>query len=485
MAKDLKGDMPHNLEAEQSLLGCILMDNTIQTDILAKLTADDFYAESHKAIFGAMKEIVSLNQPIDLVTLSDMLEKTGEMETSGGITYITELTDIVPSTANFKKYLDIVERDSMFRRLIKGSAEIISDCKTSMDKKRSLAFAEKTVYDIAREEDTGEVVKIGEVLPDVMNKLDELSNDKGSLRGLITQYKGLDNLLNGLHKSNLIVLAARPGIGKTSFAMNIVENVALAGASCAVFSLEMGRDELAQRMLCSVADVSNERASKGIMNKAEWLKIAKAKALLAEARIYIDDSAITTAQQMISKCRRIQRKNGLDLVVVDYIQLMSTEKRGKDANRQQEITEISRNLKILAKELCVPVIALSQLNRSTEKEKRRPQLADLRESGAIEQDADIVMFIHRPDKGADEKDLESGKIQKNVAEIIVEKNRSGPQGIVKLYFEGDRTKFVNLNEGGEPEGITENAAEQKAPVLTEENVPFPEEPKDDDDDIFG
>ena len=187
MAKDLKGDMPHNLEAEQSLLGCILMDNTIQTDILAKLTADDFYAESHKAIFGAMKEIVSLNQPIDLVTLSDMLEKTGEMETSGGITYITELTDIVPSTANFKKYLDIVERDSMFRRLIKGSAEIISDCKTSMDKKRSLAFAEKTVYDIAREEDTGEVVKIGEVLPDVMNKLDELYADlKRSIKDSIT-----------------------------------------------------------------------------------------------------------------------------------------------------------------------------------------------------------------------------------------------------------------------------------------------------------
>ena len=328
-------------------------------------------------------------------------------------------------------------RDSMLRKLIRGSAEIIGECQTSQDQALSLAFAEKTIYDISNTADTSEMVKIGSVIPDVMTKFDELSKDQSVYRGTKTMFKGLDNLLNGVHNSDLMILAARPAVGKTSFAMNIVENIAMQGKTCAVFSLEMGKEQLVQRMMCSVAGVSME-------NKTEWLKIAKARELLSNAKIFIDDSAMITPQQVLSKCRRLKAKHGLDLVMVDYVQLMTPDK--KSDNRQQEITEISRNLKILAKEVNVPVLALSQLSRAVETRKGRPQLSDLRESGAIEQDADIVMFIHRPDRNATEKEIAEGKVQKNVAEIIIEKHRNGPTGLVKLYFKGECTKFLNLNE---------------------------------------
>jgi replicative DNA helicase len=286
-----------------------------------------------------------------------------------------------------------------------------------------------------------------------MSKLDQLTNDKSSLRGLKTGYYGLDNIINGFQKGALVILAARPAVGKTSFAMNIVENIALQGYSCAVFSLEMAKEEIGERLLCSVAGVSMENAKKGKMNKTEWLKIAKAKEKLNDAKIFIDDSAVIRPREIISKCRRLKRRFGLDFVMIDYIGLMTPDKTRTSDSRQNEIAEISRSLKILAKELSIPVLALSQLNRAVESRKGRPQLSDLRESGAIEQDADIVMFIHRPDKGATEKEIAEGKVQRNVAEIIVEKNRSGRTDIVKLYFKGECTKFLNLNdETGEPDG---------------------------------
>ena len=446
LEKKVMGDMPHNLEAEQALLGCLLLDTRVQVDISANLKAEDFYAESHKLIFTAMLEIIKNNLPVDLVTLTDRLEKLGTLEEAGGITYIAELTNVVPSSANYQRYLSIVSRDSLLRKLIKGAAEIISESQNSQDQVSALSFAEKTVYDISTTADTREMVKISSILPDVMYKLDELSKDKSKFKGIQTKFKKLDNLLNGLHNSDLMILAARPAVGKTSFAMNIVENVALSGHTCAVFSLEMGKEQLAQRMLCSVASVSMENASKGKMNKSEWLKIAKAKELLNSAKIFIDDTAAITPQQVLSKCRRIKARHGLDLVMIDYIQLMSTEKNSKSDNRQQEISEISRGLKLLAKELDVPVLELSQLSRLVETRKGQPQLSDLRESGAIEQDADIVMFIHRPDKNATEKDIAEGKVQKNVAEILVSKHRNGPTGMIKLYFKGECTKFLNLDE---------------------------------------
>lgn len=492
MAKknNLMGDMPHSLEAEQALLGCLLLDTKIQVEVVAFLKEEDFYAESHRTIFSAMLEIIKLNQPVDLVTLTDALEKQGALDAVGGITYITELTNVIPSSANYQRYLDIVTRDSLLRKLIKGSADIIDECKTSSDKATALSFAEKTVYDISSQADTSELVKIGSVIPEVLNKFDELTNDKSSLKGIKTGFKGLDYLTNGLHKSDLVIIAARPAVGKTSFAMNIVENVALQGHTCAVFSLEMGKEQITERILCSVAGVSMEHAKKGSLNKTEWVKINKARELLSNAKIFVDDSAVIRPRELISKCRRIKSRFGLDLVMVDYIGLMTPDKVRNSDSRQNEISEISRSLKILAKELNVPVLALSQLNRAVETRKGRPQLSDLRESGAIEQDADIVMFIHRPDKSASEKDIEEGKVAANVAEILIEKHRSGPTGLVKLYFKGECTKFVNLNEEtGEPEGEEESTSSSKAYVSGYDDLPVPpleEEPTpiSVDDEIF-
>lgn len=471
------GEMPHNLEAEQALLGCLLMDSVLQTEVTSSLKEDDFFAPSHKYIFNAMLTLVKSNQLVELVTLVDILEKQGNLEQAGGISYISELANVLPSAANYQRYLEIVLRDSMLRRLIVGAAEIIEESKSSTDRVSALAFAEKTVYDISNSADTSTMVKIGSVLPTVMNMFDELSNDKSSFKGVKTKFRGLDKILNGLHGSDLIVLAARPAVGKTSLAMNIVANVASQGYACAVFSLEMGKEQLVQRMICSVAGVSMERALKGEMTKTDWLKINKAREILKNSKIFIDDSAAVTPQELLSKCRRLQRKHGLDLVMVDYIQLMSAGVKSKADNRQQEITEISRNLKIMAKELNVPVIALSQLSRQVETRKGRPVLADLRESGAIEQDADIVMFIHRPDKGASEKELAEGKVKANVAEIIIEKHRNGPTGMVNLYFNGETTTFLNYNsDTGEVEGEKENNV--KKPVVSNEYEDLPDRDAD-------
>ena len=453
VATKIKGELPHSLEAEQALLGCLLLDTKIQVEIAAFLKEDDFYSEAHKNIFSAMTNIIKANLPVDFVTLTDALEKSGTLEQSGGITYITELANVLPSSANYQRYLDIVRRDSMLRKLIHGASDIIDESQNSLDEKNALAYAEKTIYEISDQADTSEVVKIDKILPEVITKLDDVSKDKNATSGIKTNYMRLDFLINGLHKSDLMVIAARPGMGKTSFAMNIVENVALQGYTCAVFSLEMGKEQLVQRMLCSVAGVSMENAIKGQMSKSEWLKIEKARKLLNGTKIFIDDSSMITPREALSKCRRLKRKHGLDLVMVDYIQLMSPDKTKNSDSRQNEITEISRNLKILAKESNVPVLAVSQLSRAMEKEKRRPQLSDLRESGAIEQDADMVMFIHRPDVGASEKDVAEGRVKKNVAEIILAKHRNGPQGLVKLYFKGECTKFINLNEETEEPDI--------------------------------
>ena len=456
-------EMPHNLEAEQALLGCILLDTKIQLEIGANLNESDFYSEAHKNIYHAMLQIIKNNQPVDIVTLTDTLERLGTLNEAGGIGYIAELTNVIPSSANYQRYLSIVSRDSMLRRLMDGAVDIIGECQKSQDEFSSLAFAEKTIYDISNTKDTREAVRIDKVLPDVMFKFDEISKGGSKFRGIPTQFKGLDNIIKGVHNSDLMILAARPAVGKTSFAMNIAENIALQGYTCAVFSLEMSKEQLTQRMICSVAGVSMETLYKGdVMNKNKWWrKIFRAKELLSNAKIFIDDTASITPTQIMSKCRRIKAKHGLDFVVIDYVQLMTPDKRLD--NRQQEITEISRSLKILAKEVDVPVLALSQLSRAVETRKGRPQLSDLRESGAIEQDADIVMFIHRPDKNATEQEIAEGKVKKDVAEIIIEKHRSGSQGQVELFFKGECTKFLNIDAetgeivGDETEKVQESA----------------------------
>ena len=437
--------MPYNLEAEQSVLGSILIDMEYQYEIMSKLKEADFYLESHKLVFEAMYQIINKNSPIDLVTLSDAMEKSATLEKAGGMDYLTVLARITPSAANYEYYLDIVKRDSTLRRLIRGAEEIAKEARASSDYVKSVSFAEKSIYSISEELDNSTLTNINTAFNSILDKFENIQKDKNFLQGLKTGFTGLDSLTNGFHPGNLIILAARPSIGKTTFAMNIVENVAVReGAVCAVFALEMTKEELAQRMLCSVSNVSNQDALKGKLQDEDWQKLWQAQKILNDAHIFVDDTSMTTCPEILSKCRRLKSKMGrLDLIVVDHIQLMNAVKSSD--SRQQEVTEISRGLKMIAKELDVPVLALSQLSRLvTSRKGQKPVLSDLRESGAIEQDADIVMFIHRPDLAAEEKEIEQGKVKKNVAEIILAKNRAGACDSFELVFKGERSKFINM-----------------------------------------
>ena len=437
--------LPNNLEAEQALLGCLLIDNEIQTDILDKLTEDDFYQESHKLIIRAMRTVFNARKPVDIVTLADELDNNKELEKAGGLSYITDLATIMPSTANFRSYLEIVKRDSIHRRLIRASNKIIETSLEGSDADKSVAYAEQLVLDISKKRDTSALVDMREddSYDRVLNKFEVISTDKNALRGVNTGFTRLDKITNGLQKSDFIVLAARPGVGKTTIGMNIIEHAALVdGRVCAVFSLEMPRIQLAQRLLCSYARVSMSKALAGELSQNDWKKLWKASAELKKAKIYIDDSSKITPAEILSKCRRLKaRKEGLDIIMIDYIQLMGSGEKRTEENRQQEIANITRNLKIMAKELDVPVLALSQLRRISSKEE--PQLSDLRESGAIEQDADMVMFIHRPEVGASPEEIKSGKIVKDAAELIIAKHRNGELGRVKLRFKGDQVRYVN------------------------------------------
>ncbi|MDY6367280.1 MAG: replicative DNA helicase [Clostridia bacterium] len=483
--KKITGDMPHNVEAEQALLGCLLLDQEVQTEIFSKLKVEDFYSEANRYVFSAMDKLSKENKLIDLVTISDVLEKEGNLEAAGGINYLTDLADVMASTANYSEYLDIVKRDSVLRKLISSASEIINDCRKSKDMSSSLAIAEKKIYDISTATDSGKLVRIDSVIPEVLMRVELASSDKSALRGIRTGYKGLDSLTDGLHKSDLIILAARPSVGKTSFAMNIVGNVALQGYTCAVFSLEMSKEQIVQRLMCSIADVSMSNASRGEMTNEEWMRFLRAREILGKSKIFIDESGMSTPREILSQCRRLKAKHGLDLIMIDYIQLMDSGLGGKEESRQREITEISRRLKLIAKELNVPVIALSQLSRAVETRKGVPQLSDLRESGAIEQDADIVMFIHRPDKGADQADLDSGKVKKNVAQIVLAKQRNGATGTVELYFDGERTKFLNLDpDTGE---VSEIDIKQFALAKPEPQKAKQEEKENgnSDDELFG
>ena len=443
---DKTNEMPNNLDAEQALLGCMLIDNEILPDVLEKLNEDDFYRESHKYILSAMKISYNSHKPVDLVTLIDRLETEGNLEKAGGVAYLTELTQITPSSANYNHYFDIVRRDAINRRLISASRDIIKFARNSDDSLKSVQYAESMIYNISRTNDSSTMKDIRESdgIDSVINKFQRLAEDKDAYRGIPTGFTRLDKLTNGLQKSDLIVLAARPGMGKTSFAMNIVENAALNNDKvCAVFSLEMPETQIIQRLLCAYAEVSMSAALSGELTPNDWKKLAKKSEKMRKSRINIDDSSRVTPAEILSKCRRIKAKNNgqLDLVMIDYIQLMSSgKKQSGDMNRTQEVADITRELKIMAKELDVPVIALSQLRRMQTKE---PQLSDLRESGAIEQDADIVMFINRPDVNATDEEIKKNNIVKGMAEIIVAKHRNGGLDRIKLRFKGELTKFVN------------------------------------------
>lgn len=442
MKKNVKM-MPHSIEAEQAVLGCVLIDENVPLQVMSVLKEEDFYLESHSQIFSAMNSIYNTNRPVDFVTLSDELDKTGVLEGVGGIEYITLLTNVVPSSANYLHYVDIVKRDSVLRKLIASGQKIIENAYESEDKTEALGMAEKLIFEIAQNEDRSSLEHIGDSLKTVIDKFDKIAKDNSVLRGLSTGFKDLDRVTNGLQNSDLILLAARPGVGKTSLAMNIVSNVAITqGKRCAIFSLEMPKTQLAQRALCSVATVSMAKALKGELNVEEWKAIWAANKQLNDSGLYIDDSSMNTPIDILSKCRRLKRESGLDLVMIDYLQLMNGGGKVKD-NRQQEISEITRYLKIAARELNVPIILLSQLSRAVETRKdHRPVLSDLRESGSIEQDADIVMFIYKADMYNDVVNED----EPGVCELNIAKHRNGSLETIKLRWFGEYTTFVDIDK---------------------------------------
>lgn len=480
--------MPYNLEAEQSVLACILLDQVIQIDIISQLKEDDFLVSSNKTIFSYMKEIMSDNKPVDLVTLSDVLQKNGKLDAVGGISYLSDLTKIVPSSANYEQYLSIVKRDGVLRKLISSSNLIIEDSTKSTDSAHSLAYAEKLIFDIANTDERHNLERLRDYFDPVLDKFEKLQKDKNYFTGLKTGFTQLDYATNGLHKGNLIILAARPSIGKTTLAMNIVENVGLKeGAVCAVFELEMTKVELAQRMLCSVGEVPMDAAVKGKLEEKDekgFSKLWQAKKLLNETKIFVDESSNVTPQDIMNRARRLKMRQGrLDLIVVDHLQLMQSAKKAE--SRQQEVTEISRNLKMIAKELEVPVVALSQLSRQIAQRKGgKPVLSDLRESGAIEQDADLVIFLHKPDADA------GNRPSTQLTDIIIAKNRNGICTDFQLLFKGDYCKFVNpTNYSGQAplsEGVFVKDDETSAPEpYSDEDLQSlekyaPEEGEDDD-----
>lgn len=439
--------MPFSLDAEQSLLGCILIDNEIGAEVLNVLNDDDFYAESHQYIINAMKALYMEHKPIDIVTLSDKLENSGNLDKVDGISYITELAQITPSAANYKDYFDIIKRDSTNRKLIRAAREIIEYSMKSGDAVKSIQYAEEKLFAVSKTQDTSEVWDVRESgFLDVLDKFNAIQDNKDAFRGVMTGFFRLDKLTNGLQKSDLIIIAARPGMGKTSFAMNIIEHAAVYDRKvCAVFSLEMPVIQIKQRLVCANANVSMSAALSGKLNDDDWKRLAVAQNRLNKSPIYIDDSARITPAEILSKCRRIKARNGgkLDLVMVDYIQLMSSGR--SDENRTLEMASITRELKIIAKELDVPVIALSQLRRI---QGDNPQLSDLRESGAIEQDADIVMFITRKDVGVTDDEIIRKGITRGSAELRIAKHRNGELGTLPLRFKGEITKFIDSDFEG-------------------------------------
>lgn len=441
--------MPHNIEAEQAVLGCILIDVQAQADILGIMKEEDFYSQAHRDIFSSMIKIYQKSIPVDFVTLLDQLEKDKILDKVGGIEYITTLTNIVPSAVNFKYYCDIVKSDSTRRKLIESGQKIIQDAYENEDKDKSLQFAEKEIFDIAEKQERSALEHVGKpngAIKHVIDKFDAIAKDPTSLKGISTGFKEFDRVTNGLQNSDLILLAARPGVGKTSFAMNVIVHAATTlNKKCAVFSLEMSKEQLIQRAICSLAKVSMTKALNGSMDGEEWKRIWAATKKLEQSGLYVDDSSLTTPADILTKCRRLKAKEDVDLIMIDYIQLMSSGNNKRDMNRQNEVSEISRNLKITAKELNVPIIVLSQLSRSVESRSEnghRPMLSDLRDSGAIEQDADIVLFLYNPEKYNDvAQDDEPGTV-----ELIIAKHRNGSTGKVKLRWIGEYTTFVNLDE---------------------------------------
>lgn len=431
---------PHDIEAEQAVLGSMLTDKDAVIAAMEVLKPDSFYREDDKAIYEAMQNLYNRAEPIDLITLKNELETMSKLEQVGGLEYLANLPEKAPTSANVQKYISIVEEKSMLRNLIKTANEIIDlGYSQSEEVEDIMDHAEKKIFDIMQNKNQKGYSPIKDVLVDSFAQLEELYNRKQHITGVPTGFTDLDYRTAGLHGSELILIAARPAMGKTAFALNLAANAAIrGGAGVAIFSLEMSKEQLVNRMLCSEAMVDSNKMRTGKLEEDDWAKLASAIGPLSESNIIIDDTPGVTVMDIRTKCRKLKLEKNIGLIIIDYLQLITgNSKRG--GSREQEISEISRSLKILAKELNVPVIALSQLSRAVEQRPdHRPMLSDLRESGAIEQDADIVMFLYRDDVYNKESE------KKDIAEVIIAKQRGGSTGTVDLLWMGTYTKFVNL-----------------------------------------
>jgi replicative DNA helicase len=433
---------PQNLDAEKSLLGAVLIDEEVLADISEHVTAKDFYDKRHAAIYEGMMRLYEKHKPVDLLTLTDELKRKKELEIVGGSAYLTELTDYVPTAAHAEAYAELVAQKAVRRRLIKASAEI---SEMGFDEDAStqelLEKAEAELFSVSDQSLKQDLTSIESILTESFDRMEELHRNKGALRGVRTGYRDLDNMTAGLQRSDLIILAARPAMGKTTLVTNLAYNVAtVAKQPVLFFSLEMSKEQLVDRMLADASGVDAWNIRTGNLSDQDFSKLSEAMGEMAEAPIFIDDTPGLSVLEMRTKARRASHEQPLGLIIVDYLQLMQASGRS-DGNRVQEVSEISRGLKLIARELNVPVIALSQLSRSVESRSPQvPQLADLRESGSIEQDADIVMFIYREAYYNPETERE------NITDLIIAKHRNGPVGKVELYFHPERLRFMSLDK---------------------------------------
>ena len=446
-SSDTGRKLPYNFEAEQAVLGAVLISQDAPSVILSELKEDDFLSKEHQIIFGAMQTLfLKKNHTyFDHIILTSELESQGLLDAVGGVSYLLSLTERLPSSTNFQYYVDIVKRDSTLRKLIQAGGEIIEDAYSSDDKDQSLQFAESAIYKISQNTEHSQLEHIRSSLERVIDDFELCYQDPNAKRGLETGLVGLDHYTNGFQKGDLIILAARPSFGKSALALNMVQHMAVElKKSCAVFSLEMPREQLSRRMACSLSGVSMAKVLRGdLEDEQEQRRFRNAISVLANAPIFIDDSSMNTPAEILAKCRRLKNDPayGLDFVMIDYLQLMNTGPKSKADSRQQEVAEISRSLKVLAKELNVPVLALSQLSRAVESRTgdHRPQLSDLRETGSIEQDADIVMFIHRPSRYSDTN--KDNTMDQSQAFLILAKHRNGALGDIPMHWDGATTTF--------------------------------------------
>ena len=432
---------PHDIEAEQAIIGSMLTDKDAVIAAIEILREQDFYREDNRIIYSAILNLYNRSEPIDIITLKAELKSMGKLEAVGGLEYIVQLPDRVPTTSNVEQYIKIVEEKSMLRALIKTADELITlGYDPTQEVEQVIDTAEKKIFEVMQKKNQKGYSSMKDILIDTFTQLEQLYNQKEMITGVPTGFADLDYRTSGLHNSDLILVAARPAMGKSAFALNIATHAAVRGkVPVAIFSLEMSKEQMANRILCSEAMVDSAKVRTGKIDDEEWGKLAAASGELSEAGIYIDDTPGISVMEIRAKCRKMKLEKNIGLVVIDYLQLVQGSNR-KGGSREQEIAEISRSLKILAKEINVPVIALSQLSRAPEQRvDHRPMLSDLRESGSIEQDADIVMFLYRDDYYNEDSE------KKNIAEVIIAKHRSGATGTVELLWLGNYTKFANID----------------------------------------